>query len=580
MDKMIKNVIARYRDDPDEKAPDQDQSWMDYMKSQAQGIPPSETAVNIFETGKGTESEFSQYNPYDYEDPSGKPKDPKGPPFENEIYPDTEYAIFDHPKVFKGQGELKDWYDVREQDYTTVEEDQNPAISITRKYASIQNVIARYVMDTIPLIVSESEFNGLFMVHKVAASFNEILNKDFHYLNDRKLDRAGAVAPVWTNKGNKEQIDKGYFTFSVSSPGSKTGPHTVFIQLLKEKGDEGKRPTSYTDHPIQLACTCPSFLYHGAQYYAVLDRYMYDPARRKDLVAPKSQGAYVVHKSEEYPMGRRYPGRGLNFRVCKHLVKVHEFLDKMKVEVVYREYPVTGPPSKIMNMSEWKRLMQFDFTEANIKQRLRGARPKIPVYFYNEKLTQSVIDWFDEVWMPRTEDQKVEVLKKLVEYPERIFFILLKEARLAIARGGRISDRLIAEGYDLMSRTVQPDNKQTPQQAEMPDVPEEEKEVGKGTGALAPPGGEMPAGQFIKGVEPAIKEKPEELAPTTLRKVLTPEEKRKQREEKRKEEQEQLRERGLSDRARGALRRFQEETVEPRKQKKRELGKRPFYEEE
>jgi hypothetical protein len=188
-------------------------------------------------------------------------------------------------------------------------------------------------------------------------------------------------------------------------------------------------------------------------------------------------------------------------------------------------------------------------------------------------VTPSVKDWFDQVWTPRTEDQKVKVLNDLVAYPERIFFILLKEAFEKGTRGERISDRLVNEGFKLMAQVV----KEPEKDVEEPEKPEHipEEMVGQGTG-LGPPG-DVPAENVIKDVQPAIKEEPSDLAPTTLRKTTTPEERREERKKKLEEDQKRLRERGITERAQRALKRFQDETVEPRKQKQRGLGKRPFF---
>jgi hypothetical protein len=482
---------------------------MEYMQDRSDGIgrPPMEFLEMLEHSDVGGPG-FAQYNPYDYENPSEKAKDPGGSPLVVTIPPSIDYGLFRDPEVFKDDGDLKDWFKSRRQDFTTDEEEQRPALSVTRKYAMVQGVIARYLLGHMPVVVPEPEFDGLFLRSKLAASLSDIVDKDFHYKNNLKLDRSGGVNAIWLNQGNPKQKESGFFIFRVSTPGSNSGPHTVYLQFLR--GEEEKQYTSYADYPVQFACTCPSFLYHGAQYYAVHDKYMYMPAFRPDLAPPRSQDVFVVHRSETYPMGKKFPGRGLNFRVCKHLLKVYEILQTMKVENYYRKYPITAPPSKVMNVEEWKNLMKFDFTEANIKQRLLSPRPKIPAYFNRENITQSVIDWFNNVWIPRTDEQKIKALHEMVEYPERIFFILIKEAYLKRDRGEKISDRLINEGYDLMARVVQPENKETPQQVEMEGIPKDQK--GKGTGAVAPPGGDVPADEFIKGnvggpskVEPATK---------------------------------------------------------------------------
>lgn len=578
MDDLSRRVIARYRTDRDDKAPDQNQSWIDYMRSQSEGMPLPETAVDLLKHSKPGSREQVNYNPYDYDDPSSKPKETKGPPFVSDIPPETDYALIEHPQLFKDDMDLDEWWKVRRQDFTEDEQEQFPAMSLTCKYAAVQGVIARYLMDSMPIVVSESEFDGLFMTTKVAASLDEVVNMDFHDKMNYKITRSKSVSAVWINKNNPKHREKGFFQFRVSSPGSEHGAHTVYLQFLR--GDESKQYPSYAEYPVQLACTCPSFLFHGAQYYAVHDGYMYMPAFRTDLVSPQPQNVYTMHKSEAYPGGRRYPGRGLNFRVCKHLLKVYDLLTDMRIEVAYRNYPISGPPSKMKDKKTWFDQMKFEFTEANIKQRLKADKISVPGYFKREDMTQSVIDWFYEVWVPRNEDQKIKSLHYLVEYPERIYFLLLKEAFLRRDRGERISDRLIHEGYELMHQVIKEDVELPSEQIEAPDVPPEQFQPAP----ISPPG-EPPTEtveDFIKKpepVEPSTKPVPSELAPSMIKERPTPEDRRKQREEKRKEEQRALRERGLSEQARRALKRFQDETQEPRKEKLRQLGKRPLYEE-
>jgi hypothetical protein len=546
MDDLTRKVIARFREDFDEKSPDEGKPWMDYILEKNVGPKPSIPAAKLLEHAKGMGEGQSIYNPYDYEDPSSAPKDPKGPPFISE--PLVDYGIYTTPKIFDEQGELDAWKGDREQDPTVPEEDQSPAMSLTCKFATVRKVIARHFLNTVGINIFEDGYDDLFIRTKVAASMSEIVDKDYHYLNDRKMQRSDSVTALWANKGNIKDREKGYFIFKVSSPGSDSGTHTVYLQFLR--GEDEKQYGSYSEYPVQLACTCPSFLFHGAQYYAVHDKYMYLPAMRTDVLPPKAPDVVVVHQSPAYPTGRKYPGRGLNFRVCKHLLKVYDTLKTMRIETTYRKYPITAPPSKIMNAEVWNDMMKFEFTEANIKQRLKANKPKIPAYFNRENITQSVIDWLNQVWIPRTDDQKIKALRDLVEYPERIFFILMKEAYLKRARGEYISDRLISEAYSLMSRVVQPENKETPQQVETEGpVPE----LGKGTGAISPPGGDLPADKFIQDVEPATQETPSQIAPSTLRP------KKKPFIDTLKERQEKLRERGIGERAKAVIKRFKGE---------------------
>jgi hypothetical protein len=581
MDVLTRKVLARFRADHDEKAPEQTQSWVEYLEDQNTPKPATEEAKNIAEHGTPGGSDQSIYNPYEYEDPSEKPKDPKGPPFVSEVPEEIDYGVFDHPKIFEEGGALQEWLKNQGQDMTEEEQEQNPAMSLTCKYSSVQNVLAHYVLSGVPIIVSESEFDDLFRVSKVAASLDDVVNKDYHYKNDLKINRAAQVSAVWTNKADQKQRESGLFIFKATSPGSTHGSHTVYLQFLRGEEEKAKEYPSYSEYPVLLACTCPSFLYHGAQHYAVQDGYMYLPAFKPVDVAPKPQNSYVMHTSPEYPGGRRYPGRGLNFRVCKHLLKVYEIVGKLKIETVYRKYPVSGPPSKLIDTKIWKDLMGFEFTEENIKQRLLSDKIDIPDYFKRENITQSVLDWFNDVWRPRNPSGKMKALRDIVEYPERIFFILLKEAFRQRALGQRVAPSLVNEGFRLMAQVVKAPDDKTPQDMHMDHIPSDL--VGKGT-ALSPAGEPAvePAEQAIKTVEPstqevepAIKGAPSELAPSMIKKRLTPEEKR----EKLKVEQKKLRERGLKERARQTLKRFQEETVEPRKEKQRQLGKLPFFEE-
>jgi hypothetical protein len=395
-----------------------------------------------------------------------------------------------------------------------------------------------------------------FLIGKTAKSLHEVVDTDTHYKNDEKIERSYQCGV--TLASTPQEKFGGLFRYRVQSPGSPK-PHTVFIQMMR--GEKSKTYTTYADYPMTMACTCPSFLYYGAQAYATQQGYIYTPAvRNKVAPLPKAQTEYTVHVSPYYPKGKKHPGRGENFTVCKHILAVYRTLMTERVERHYREYPTKVPPSKIMNKEVWKKLMKFDFTEANIKQRLMGARPKIPDYFYNENITPDVIEWFTDVWMPATEQEKIDTIKKMVESPERIFFLLLKEGRMQRAQGATISPRLVNEGYELMEKTVQPENELTPEQAEMPGVPEEEKVPGMGTG-ISDPGGTKPAAEFI-----------EEATQPVTSPLVKP---KKTLEERQRE----LRERGLSPQEKEKLKRFEEEEVEPRKEKLRAKGKRPFFDE-
>lgn len=483
-DEMVRRVLAGYSGEVDQTSPDQGKSWLDYVRTKNKGTGKVPSAVKDMLKDKETLGEpFDIYNPYDFQSPTDKPKDiGDSPVFVSEPF-ESGYGIFNAPDSLYDEGSsLEQWYKSRRIDHTQNEEEQSPALSITRKYSS----------EDFPLVVKEYDLDDLMRTSKLAASVNEIVNKDYHYKNQAKQVRAGKCFVRWINEKNRSQREKGLFIFDVKSMGS-SNVRRVYFQFLR--GDDAKIYNTYADYPVQMACTCPSFLWHGAQYYAVRDKYMYMPMFRPDLVAPLHQDMYVEHASQRYPDGKKHPGRGLNFRVCKHILAAYRVLRTMKIEKHFRKYPVTSPPSKVMNRDVWKNLMKFEFTEANIKQRLKSSSPKIPAYFRREDITPAVIDWFNDVWIPRSDEDKIKALRTMVGYPERIFFILLKEAYLKRKQGDRISDRLVNEGFDLMDRVVQEDNEQDPKAA--PGVPD--KYISKGTGPISEEQGNIPAEDFIKG---------------------------------------------------------------------------------
>lgn len=135
----------------------------------------------------------------------------------------------------------------------------------------------------------------------------------------------------------------------------------------------------------------------------------------------------------------------------------------------------------IMNKDVWKDLMKFPFTEEEIKKRLKSSYPKVPAYFNRESVTPAVIDWFNNTWFPRTDEQKLKSLKEFAMYPERVFFILIEEAYLKRKKGDHISNRLVDEGFDMMDKVVQEKNESKPQS-----IPETE-ELPVGTGKFTEP---------------------------------------------------------------------------------------------
>lgn len=530
MDEMVRQVLARYRDDPNNEKPYADRiPWMEYVQERAEDEEPESVDPDKAD-GPDSDNISEQNdnpcttNPYDYEDPSSKPKDQKDSgPFVNSVFPEIETAYFSRPKVFKEQGELGDWWAGRDTDWTEDPTEQRPAISIDRKYASSvdpQAVIAQYMLGYIPLQVEASDC-GCGGLHKEAASLREVVQKDAHYTKDRKVRRAMQCNVHWDNQNKDKQVNGGLFRFRVRSQGSGEA-HTVVMQFVRPEEATYEQYRKYTDYPVEMACSCPSFLFYGAQYYAVTDKYMYMPFFRPSLLSPRD-----VWVSSFSP---RHHGKGKYFRVCKHIMAVYREVDKWAITKPYHEYPPSGPASKIINADEWQKLMGFEFSEDEIKKRLKSPKPYIPPFFAREAITQGIIDWFNNVWINRDDWEKANSLKTMVEWPERVYFILIKEAELQRAKGQTISDRLIHEGYQLMARVIKPAVKPLPEPEEEEVVPEEvrmpvpppgspqvppgapEPPAGeapeqtltqqvqqqKGTG-FAPPDGDISAEEFLKG---------------------------------------------------------------------------------
>lgn len=507
MDRTIRNVIARYQEDPTVERPELfNEDWMSYLKEKARGYPKSPRAVieMLEDLKRGDNPEkrtemgkaFDTYNPYDYVDPTTKPKDMKdGPPFYNlfPYAPDFDYGVFNKPRLLEGPGgALHEWYKARRRDWTADPDEQAPAISLDRK---ISSVMEKFADDTSGFRV------------KTAASMREIINNDFHYKNPQKQQRAAACRVTWENQSNKEQVDKGLLIFQVTSPSEgdePSTPRTVYMQFLRS--DQPGQTIPYANLPVQLSCSCESFLFYGAQYYALRGNYLYLPGRRINTyiaVPPKHQKQYTIHRSPHYPEGRRYPGRGLNFRVCKHILAVYmKVIRSLRPIRDTEDYPITSPPSKIMNPEVWEKLMKFPFDEDEIKERLRQGKAP-PAFFRRETITPAVVEWFNTSWIPLDDSEKIKVLSRMIESPERIFFILTKEAYLQKQRGRRISEHLIDEGYKFMERGVGKPTEKEPEQVytKTPGVPEDQVQTGNGTW-VSEPGGDINAEDYMTEASP------------------------------------------------------------------------------
>lgn len=496
MDSQVKKVLARYYEDPQDSINPTGKNvpFLEYLMKKA----PEAENQNYYQ--KGTPGKdlpgVSSVNVYINEDPSSMPKQVDHP-FIKEI---NTHPISNKPEVFEEDSPLGQWQKSRRKDWTTPPREQAPAISIDRRFASVSNVIAHYLMDHMPLEMTGEDFDRLGMVSRVAASLNQVLNKDFHYKNDKKMQRSDLVRLSWQNQGNINETKRGKFVWTADST-TRPIKHTIILQFLQadegnpeaEGASEGSR---YIDIPVKLSCSCESFLWFGAQWYAVQGGYMYMPGLRRDLMPPTSHTQ----------MSRKRRGKGLNFRVCKHILAVYDEIKNWKLETSIKELVEVTPLSKIMNPKEFERLLGVPFSYMSIKDALQKARPMTPkmrnFFRYKvqgtklQKKALSKLDrWYFTKYRKMSEPQKINALETFIMHPEEIFYIMLRDA---VVNNGRISDNYIKEGVILMSHVIDPSygfeihkgnleavpGEKEVKQEGLEGVPEDQKEVGKGTGIV------------------------------------------------------------------------------------------------
>lgn len=491
LDIKIRNVLARYYEDPqDSLNPTGDNvPFLDYLKQKAP--LPEEDGSIPGDTNPG----MATYNPYSIPDPSSLPKEiGDSPVFVRDI---PTRPVYNKPKVFEEDSPLGQWWKSRRQDWTTPPSQQQPAISIDRRFASsVKTVISQYLLSEIPLALFDQEYDEIGLQTKTAASLSQVLNKDYHYKNDKKIQRAERVAVSWTNEESPKETKSGKFVWSARSPGSDEA-HTVILQFHQSE-DAASKTARYADLPVKLSCSCESFLWYGAQWYAVQEGYMFLPALRRSVMPPKAHTQ----------ISRVRAGKGLNFRICKHILAVYDEIENWKLETEYKDLVKVTPLSKIMNPKEFERLLGVPFSYQSIKETLQRPSPMTPkmrnFYRYKvqgtkpQKKALSKLDrWYFTKYRKMSQPKKLQALEAYVNHPEEIFYIILRDA---IVNKGRIPDDYIKQGVLLMSKVIDPqygfklqkgDLDAVPgateaKQEGVDNVPEEQKKVGEGTGITAP----------------------------------------------------------------------------------------------
>jgi len=479
MPASIKNVIARYREEPQNMGPyEQEEDWVTHLKNKSKvDALPSDVIMKMVDKDKfksvmkDTKPGVS-VNPYDYVDPNTAPKDQRdSAPFVNQIPAEIDQGFYNQPKVFKDESPLDYWEKVREEDWTEDEDQQSPAVSLTRSPGSGRS--------------------ASFL--KTANSLKDVISKDTHYNRPKKEERSLKVSVSLLS--NEEEKKSGLYRFSALSPDGegrvrgKSGAKTVHLQFLRPKSGGGQLG-SLLDYPVLISCNCDSFLYHGAQYYAILGRYIYKGglvAKTRDRnIAPTPRD-----QVSSYRFNRKNPGRGVNFRVCKHILAVYKFMEQntqdLKVDKVSEKFPYIGPVSPIINTKVWRDLFGFDF---NLEEVKRAVKSRKPIRHFREKTRKrKFIEWVRDVWLPRTDQEKIKVLETISNHPEEIFLIITRDGYYSL---GKTSDYLIKYAFDIMDRVIQSG---TPPE----EVPEPEEGTPKGTGDVSPEG--LPSDEQMQVIE-------------------------------------------------------------------------------
>lgn len=487
MNNQVREVLSRFYEDPqDSLDPNLDNlPFLDYLKKKA----PLDVVTPRSENPGVT------YNPYVTPDVDSVPKDiGDSGVFVN--YQPT-HPTYTHGEVFEEDSPMQQWYKSRRIDWTDDPKEQQPLISLTRRHASqVKEVIASYLMNLIPLSLTDEEYNSLGVRVKTAASLNDVINQDYHYKNDAKINRAAQVRVSWTNESNPKETKAGKFIWKANSPDSGS-THTVIFQF--HQAPEGRADTvKYVDLPVNISCSCESFLWYGAQWYALQGGYMYLPALRRSVMPPRSHNQ----------ISRVRVGKGLNFRVCKHILAVYDEIENWDLKTEYKSLVKVSPLSKIMNPGEFERLLGLEFSYPAIKEALQKISPmttKMKSFFKykvegtkQQKMALSKLDrWYFTKFRRMSEPQKLTALEAYVNHPEEIFYLILRDA---IVNRGKVSDKYIKEAVILMSKVIDPAygfelksgkedagvKKNEAIQEGLEGVPEEEKKVGEGTGFVSP----------------------------------------------------------------------------------------------
>jgi hypothetical protein len=398
---------------------------MEYQKGKnKQEDVPELLTKQLFNKNKKTRGPAHHTNLYDYDMARDRAKEQDTP--STEEYMDTYH--YQGPTLLETDNLYDTEYKTRGLDPT--EEPQYPDISLDSKRAH-HRVIARYMRS---------------FLNKTAATLNEIIKKDTHRSHSQKATESLGCTVVDVSKPSDKE--KGKYTFRVKAADSANTRTTIF-QFLKNTNKDAK---TLLDYPVMMGCSCPSFLWWGAQFYALSGKYMFLPMFRPSNRAPKPEDA----ASSVSPNGKINYGRGLGFTVCKHILASASTLKDVKIKTdESKKYRPSGPRQRIFNPTQWEKSYGvFGFSDI-LKLEKSGRIPNA--------LTQRVkqLENFEEVenfltdeingWKSWDDSKKINYIRNLVGHPDLTLYIMLRDYQI----NGKQSSLLRENLYDSIDTVLQ-----------------------------------------------------------------------------------------------------------------------------
>lgn len=273
-------------------------------------------------------------------------------------------------------------------------------------------VVAHYLMGRFP-IYSILNF-GSNRVAKLLSDFEHALITTSK--GTRKPDVGGVTVRL---KRAEPRVAR--WTFRTTS--GKTDPYTTIFQFLPQS-----TVRDLTKLNVRVSCSCPSFLFWGAQYHAVMGDYLYGAIRPK-YAPPKIRdphGTFLVckHVLACIPVVSKYLlgviPKGLKEKIQKEpKFKIEKRVPEEKLRIP-KEYIQVGRRENIKDIArEWderpqmrkKWVMGLEDPEEVIY--LAHRFPETATHFVAERLKQLARN-------PETKKEALELLKEVSKIEEKV----------------------------------------------------------------------------------------------------------------------------------------------------------------